>query len=49
MYRSASSSVGFGRPMAFTGVIISNIRDVTDTRTHTFDRTTDVLYRVFGL
>ena len=39
MYRSTSSSVGFGRPLVLAVVIDSNVRDVTDTRVHPFDRT----------
>ena len=39
MYRSTDSSVGFGRPLVLAVVIDSNVRDVTDTRVHPFDRT----------
>ena len=39
MYRSTGSSVGFGRSLVLAFVEDSDVRDVTDTRVHTFDRT----------
>ena len=39
MYRRTGSSVGFGRPLVLAFVVDSDVRDVTDTRKHTFDRT----------
>ena len=39
VYRSTSSSVGFGRPLVLAVVVDSDVSDVTDTRVHTFDRT----------
>ena len=37
VYCSTSSSVGFGRLLVLTFVIDSNVRDVNDTRVHSFD------------
>ena len=39
MNRNTGSSVGFGRKLVLAVVIDSNVRDVTDTRVHPFDRT----------